>query len=327
MSTKGPRRGTAGRSQTGRSCPHCKFPIKERDEIATCGVCGTTHHQDCWEDAGGCAVEGCAGAKGAETTDRAVPSRAGSTVPPKAGPSAKKQKIEPAPPRRPRRRIAPEPDRARTAPPPAEPVARVDRSPWWIAVGVAAFCALIGILIVSNTFGDGNPKDEVKCEQGTGKDGVPCYDNGRLPNIPRAEMAREVQNFMQDWFSDVRGFDAGTIWENLSERKRTQIREAGGDRYSFWNNYRSLAKHLDPSGLRATLKQPDYPEEGVVTVYLGEMPYNDPRDLCQSRGGITWAKWDPTRQRWTYEPGVDVTPQRLKDWGGQGDQLFRPGCK
>lgn len=46
----------------GRSCPYCRFPLKQAIEAEQCDVCGALHHEDCWSDGDGCAVFGCTGA-------------------------------------------------------------------------------------------------------------------------------------------------------------------------------------------------------------------------------------------------------------------------
>jgi hypothetical protein len=57
----------ATREDTGRTCPYCRFPLKEGSPAERCDACGSLHHEDCWTDGGGCAVLGCsqAGAAGA----------------------------------------------------------------------------------------------------------------------------------------------------------------------------------------------------------------------------------------------------------------------
>ena len=52
---------TASGGDAGRSCPYCRFALKEGTAIMVCGECNAAHHMDCWADNGGCAVMGCAG--------------------------------------------------------------------------------------------------------------------------------------------------------------------------------------------------------------------------------------------------------------------------
>lgn len=52
----------AAGADAGRSCPYCRFPIKEGAPAERCDACGSLHHEDCWSDGGGCAVLGCTNA-------------------------------------------------------------------------------------------------------------------------------------------------------------------------------------------------------------------------------------------------------------------------
>lgn len=45
----------------GRTCPYCRFPMKEGAAIVECGACHAIHHEDCFSDNQGCAVTGCPG--------------------------------------------------------------------------------------------------------------------------------------------------------------------------------------------------------------------------------------------------------------------------
>lgn len=57
----------ATREDTGRTCPYCRFPLKQGGPAERCDSCGSLHHQDCWNDGGGCAVLGCSQAGAAGT--------------------------------------------------------------------------------------------------------------------------------------------------------------------------------------------------------------------------------------------------------------------
>jgi hypothetical protein len=46
-------------ADAGRSCPYCRFPLKEGAAAERCDSCGSLSHEDCWNDGGGCAVLGC----------------------------------------------------------------------------------------------------------------------------------------------------------------------------------------------------------------------------------------------------------------------------
>jgi hypothetical protein len=49
--------------EVGRTCPFCRFPLKEGLEAYRCDTCGALHHADCWQEGRGCAVFGCASAE------------------------------------------------------------------------------------------------------------------------------------------------------------------------------------------------------------------------------------------------------------------------
>jgi TM2 domain-containing membrane protein YozV len=41
------------------TCPYCRTPFEENDEIAACAGCATQHHAECLQENGGCTVFGC----------------------------------------------------------------------------------------------------------------------------------------------------------------------------------------------------------------------------------------------------------------------------
>ena len=59
----------------GKTCPYCRFPVKEGEELLVCSACRVPHHADCWQENGGCTAYGCSQspqsqAAGAETRAR-----------------------------------------------------------------------------------------------------------------------------------------------------------------------------------------------------------------------------------------------------------------
>jgi TM2 domain-containing membrane protein YozV len=42
------------------TCPYCRAPFEEADEIVSCQACATPHHADCYAENAGCTVFGCA---------------------------------------------------------------------------------------------------------------------------------------------------------------------------------------------------------------------------------------------------------------------------
>lgn len=50
---------TVGTQQAGLNCPYCRFPLKAGLPATACDGCGAIHHEECWEENGGCAIVGC----------------------------------------------------------------------------------------------------------------------------------------------------------------------------------------------------------------------------------------------------------------------------
>lgn len=53
---------------TAHLCPYCQTPLGAGSPVKPCPVCDATHHPECFEENGGCAVPACAG--GPEETAR-----------------------------------------------------------------------------------------------------------------------------------------------------------------------------------------------------------------------------------------------------------------
>jgi hypothetical protein len=49
-------------STVGRTCPYCQGVIKRGTAVVACSTCGTAHHHECWQEAGGCTSPGCSDA-------------------------------------------------------------------------------------------------------------------------------------------------------------------------------------------------------------------------------------------------------------------------
>ena len=70
----------------GRTCPYCRFPVKEDTEVEVCPSCGAPHHAECWSDNQGCAITACAsgpGSASAPPTDPQTQAMPLATVPPR----------------------------------------------------------------------------------------------------------------------------------------------------------------------------------------------------------------------------------------------------
>jgi hypothetical protein len=73
-------RTSATAEMAGRSCPYCRFPLKEGGDVETCPSCKAVHHGDCWQENAGCAVNGC-GAKAIATSEGPVGTAATTVLP------------------------------------------------------------------------------------------------------------------------------------------------------------------------------------------------------------------------------------------------------
>jgi hypothetical protein len=82
----------------GRSCPYCRFSFKRGVGVVGCPSCRAVHHDECWEENGGCAVLGCKSAPTAPVPAAVppVPIAPPATFPAPAPPPAF---VAPAPPR------------------------------------------------------------------------------------------------------------------------------------------------------------------------------------------------------------------------------------
>jgi hypothetical protein len=44
----------------GKTCPYCQFVLKPGVRVKICPSCEVPHHQECWDENGGCTTYGCA---------------------------------------------------------------------------------------------------------------------------------------------------------------------------------------------------------------------------------------------------------------------------
>ena len=123
-------------ADVGRSCPYCRFPLKEGTAAERCDSCGSLHHEDCWNDGGGCAVLGC---------PEAGKAAAAAAAPQAGSPGVAYQPGAPVPPQTPATQVYP----GYGAPPgypPAQPAPpSPPRSGNQTILFVAVIIALLGI--------------------------------------------------------------------------------------------------------------------------------------------------------------------------------------
>ena len=111
MTPGAPLRLIGTRETAGRTCPYCRFPLKEGGAAIECGACHAIHHQECFTENGGCAVAGCTAGPGSAaaqafvTPSHAAPTATGVGVPAYGTPAPPAPSPPPTPPRR--NRLAP----------------------------------------------------------------------------------------------------------------------------------------------------------------------------------------------------------------------------
>ncbi|MBR6502546.1 MAG: hypothetical protein IKT42_03815 [Clostridia bacterium] len=49
------------KNYVGKTCPFCRTPFTEDDDIVICSSCEMPHHKDCWIENQGCTTFGCMG--------------------------------------------------------------------------------------------------------------------------------------------------------------------------------------------------------------------------------------------------------------------------
>jgi len=177
VSTNPPTQGQATKTETGRSCPYCRFPLKEKDQITFCGVCESAHHSDCWEENGGCSVVACAGgpqeadASSAPPPTRNAPPPPPRHDPPSTPPPRRETPQSHVPPRVPnqgkKQKVTIEPDpvvsRSRTEStsplpePESNPKTRKSTDkPLMLAGVVVLIAAVVGIVLIAQSFSGSN---------------------------------------------------------------------------------------------------------------------------------------------------------------------------
>lgn len=121
----------------GRTCPYCRFGLEKGVSVIACPVCKAVHHDDCWEENGGCAVALCAG--GPSRGDVAPEAQAAEPEPEPPAP------VAPLPPvSRPDPSTAPTHKVELPPPPPGEPPPRGGPSPARWAPVLAVAIVLLG---------------------------------------------------------------------------------------------------------------------------------------------------------------------------------------
>lgn len=300
---------SAAPGEAGRSCPYCRFPLKDSNEVVQCPACASLHHADCWNDNRGCAVVACA-----------------------AGPAATPQAQQPPTTVLPPATAQPAFQGAATPQPPAAPVSR---GPWVAAAVLILALAIAGAAaayVATSKKDDDSvaqdqppPSDPPTTNEPTSEPGggtTPTDDTGALPAVPDSQMEADIQSLLLEWHEHVVAGEYRAAWELMTERKQEQKELEEG--YDEWaSGQASLGRHLDPSGIEVELLDKDE-EEGVATVEVTGMAWNKPGSNCSYWEGVTWVKYED--DTWLYEPGYSTTPERTAEWKPQRGRTLGWGC-
>lgn len=341
----------ARQAETGRACPYCRFPLKEGVQIAVCGICGASHHADCWHDNGGCAVIACVGGPPAGQTREAhvAPTAAYQAVP--TQPAA-----PPAPPTWPQ-------------PPPSSRRQGVSLTVAVIILAVAIGGAAVAIVLSrqgsnvrlaanattrqtvtvpattkamsagTSTGATSTPEDTNTAAAQTNAtqtntdttqtstttaqtNAAAAQSDGILPGVSTQAMQAEIQHMLLEWHEDVVDGKYHAAWELLSSRKQMQDSNEYG--YAAWvKNQSTLRPYLDPSGLQVSVENTE-PSTGVAQVDVTGMGWDKPGAPCTEWSGITWVKYEDGA--WKYDPGYSTTPQREREWKSRFSELLGGRC-
>ncbi|HEV7493336.1 RING finger protein [Baekduia sp.] len=310
--------------EAGRSCPYCRFALKQGSSIVECGYCRALHHAECWIDNGGCSIMGCAGAASPGATAPAA-------VPPPPPPPVQQQPAAYASP-------PPPPDSGRGRSSTALILAvlvlalAVAGGATALVVssgnstGAATSPATVTQVVAQAPVGTDSPAGTTTGEEeppdGTTVDEPPS-SNGALPEEDEAQMASDIQSVLLAHHEAIVRQDFRAAWVLTSERYRAKkLREPGG--YGAWETAQaSLSRYLDPSGLQVSVTSTDS-RSGVATIRVSGMGWGAPRSSCSSWEGITWAKYE--NDHWRYEPGYSISDQRRAQWQPRREQLLGWGC-
>lgn len=321
----------AGQAQTGRVCPYCRFPLKEGVEIVVCGVCGASHHADCWHDNGGCAVIACAGGPAATAGERIGEAGMAPTTayPPAPAQTGAQSTSPPSPPMW--QQQQPSSDRRG----PSLAVAVIVLA---VAVGGAAAAIVLSrqsnspvrLAKAATPQTVTAPAPAQTTTPGTGPEAQSTNPNATttpsseeaLPAVPSQQMQSEIQHMLLEWHEDVVHSNYHVAWELLSHRKQAQDDHEYG--YAKWvENQSTLNPYLNPSGLQVSIEHTE-PSSGVTQVDVTGMTWDKPGASCAEWSGITWAKYE--EGAWKYDPGYSTTPQREREWKPRFSELLGGRC-
>ncbi len=207
---------------------------------------------------------------------------------------------------------------------------------------VVLIAAVVGIVLIAQTFSGSNnapttqasSSDETSSSDTTGVKnvGTPSdngsdpsagriYSNGKFPDVSKERMIADITDLIRRFHQYAKDGDTAAAWALLSARKRRQVEgnfygapQAGDPDgvggFAEWADQQvELGSFVDPSGVQVSLGEPNFKDEGVMTIVVSNMPYsNSGKPYCTNWHGYTWVRYEGGR--WKYEPGFAVTSER-----------------
>lgn len=323
-------------ADAGRACPYCRFTLKQGAGVVECGGCHAPHHEDCWNDNGGCAVMGCVGAPPAAGSEDAT------VVHPPAA-------IQPPGAAAPPPMQAPPPQQGWAAPPPPPPSG--GRTTWATPGLIAAILVLAlavggGAVAIALSSGGSDNTTAGNGEEGGPVEGEPVDGTGDTAPDEETETTTEVANpdarpagsLLPDESEDAMASEIQTVllahheaivagnykraWNLTSpEYKKYKLSTDGYDTWA--SNQQTLGKDLQPGSLQVEVQELD-DDTGVATVNLTGMGYTGSAGNCGGLWeGLTWARY--TGGAWRYEPGYATVSERRSEWEPRKTELLG-GC-
>lgn len=311
----------ATREEAGRPCPFCRFALKEGAAVVACPSCSATHHEDCWADNGGCAIMGCAAAPSPAAASALPPRPAVAPPQPAPGPQPAPAGAVPASPVHAQAPAAGQPSRGGRS---GGLIAAV----LVLALVIAGSAAAVVLTssrgakaavagpgpVTSRELGDDGgqttattPTPEATATPVETKTPEPTV-TAAPPESPRAA----IQNVLDEYYAAVEAGDFASAWALLSPTyKDWKAREDGG--FPKWRLQETgNRKHLDPEGLRVSVRDVDE-TTGIATINVRGMHYTSGDVVDCDFEGVTWAR-RTSDGRWQYDQGYMQRADRRAIW-------------
>jgi len=351
------KKSSATADMAGRSCPYCRFPLKEGGEVEPCPSCKAVHHADCWQENGGCAVNGCGATAGQAAATTALPPT------PQAVPAAGAQGAQaPAPGQ------APWPGPVTMPPGPSRGAREASKVALVALVILMALGGSAAALVISTS---GNGSDATAYDEAgdTSTDVTTDYTDdtttdytddtttdytddtttdytddttygaeGPAPYTEDEEgiatAAEEVITDHHDYISNASYNDA---WQEFSPRYRENKlgdtndegeSYSGGDMTvspSLWDSDMGteFPEAIDTSGIDVEFVKTTGDDDALVRVT--GMTYTKDGAECPYTG-LTWVHYED--EMWWYDPGTNHHPERRSEFGNgsTANELMRGRC-